>query len=56
MTVQDFMLQLKRQRPNLTRQQYLTIKGQAVSGNVEAAAAGLRRIRQSKTGKPTTRR
>lgn len=42
----SFWKELKSSRPMLTKQQYRTIKGQAVKGNVMAARKGLQRIRQ----------
>jgi len=41
-----FWRELKASRPMLTKQQYRTIKGQAVKGNVMAARKGLQRIQQ----------
>lgn len=41
-----FWRELKASRPMLTKQQYRTIKGQAVKGNVTAARKGLQRIQQ----------
>ena len=41
-----FWRELKASRPYLTKQQYRTIKGQAVKGNVMAARKGLQRIQQ----------
>jgi hypothetical protein len=39
-----FWRDLKASRPNMTKQQYRTIKGQAVKGNVADARKGLQRI------------
>ena len=41
-----FWRELKASRPMLTKQQYRTIKGQAVKGNVMAVRKGLQRIQQ----------
>ncbi len=41
-----FWRELKASRPMLTKQQYRTIKGQAVKGNFMAARKGLQRIQQ----------
>ena len=41
-----FWRDLKASRPMLTKQQYRTIKGQAIKGNVMAARKGLQRIQQ----------
>lgn len=37
----QFMKKLKNSRPNLTKQQYRTIKGQALSGDIDGAEKGL---------------
>ena len=42
----NFWRELKQQRNNMTRQQYRTIKGQAVKGNIDAARKGMLRIQQ----------
>lgn len=42
----NFWRELKQQRNNMTRQQYRTIKDQAVKGNVDAARKGMLRIKQ----------
>lgn len=39
-----FWRDLKASRPNMTKQQYRTLKGQAVKGNVADARKGLQRI------------
>lgn len=39
-----FWRELKENKPFLTKQQYRTIKGQAVKGNVDDARKGLRKI------------
>ena len=36
-----FMKKLKNSRPYLTKQQYRTIKGQALSGDIDGAQKGL---------------
>lgn len=41
-----FWRELKASRPMLTKQQYRTIKGQAVKGNVYEARRGLQRIQR----------
>jgi hypothetical protein len=40
----SFMYILKQNRSKLSAQQYRTLKGQAVSGNVDAAHKGLHKI------------
>ena len=42
----NFWRELKQQRSNITKQQYRTIKGQAVKGNMDAARKGMLRIQQ----------
>lgn len=42
----NFWRELKQQRNNMTRQQYRTIKGQAVKVNIDAARKGMLRIKQ----------
>ena len=42
----SFWRELKQQRNNMTKQQYRTIKGQAVKGNMDAARRGMLRIQQ----------
>ena len=42
----NFWRELKQQRNNMTKQQYCTIKGQAVKGNIDAARKGMLRIQQ----------
>ena len=42
----NFWRELKNNKPYLTKQQYLTIKGQAVKGNIDAARKGMLRIKQ----------
>lgn len=40
----DFFKELKNNRPNLMVQQYRTIKGQAVKGNIADARKGLHKV------------
>ena len=40
----EFFKDLKSNRPNLTVQQYRTIKGQAIKGNVMDARKGLHKV------------
>ena len=42
----QFWRELKQQKNNMTQQQYRTIKGQAVKGNMDAARRGMLRIQQ----------
>ena len=42
----QFWRELKQQKNNMTKQQYRTIKGQAVKGNMDAARRGMLRIQQ----------
>ena len=42
----NFWRELKSNKPYLTKQQYRTIKGQAVKGNIDAARKGMLRIQQ----------
>ncbi|MBR7084192.1 MAG: hypothetical protein IKI37_03325 [Oscillospiraceae bacterium] len=46
-----FWRELKDGKPYLTKQQYRTIKGQAVKGNVMDARKGLQRILHRKNGR-----
>ena len=39
--INSFMRKLKNSRPYLTKQQYRTIKGQALSGDIDGAQKGL---------------
>ena len=39
--INSFMRKLKNSRPFLTKQQYRTIKGQALSGDINGAQKGL---------------
>lgn len=41
-----FMKQLRKYKENLTKQQYKTLKGQAVAGDIVGANKGLRKIIQ----------
>ncbi len=40
----EFFKELKNNRPNLTVQQYKTIKGQATKGNIMDARKGLHKV------------
>ena len=42
----NFWRELKNNKPYLTKQQYRTIKGQAIKGNMDAARKGMLRIQQ----------
>lgn len=42
----QFWRELKNNKPFLTKQQYRTIKGQAKSGQIDAARKGMLRIQQ----------
>ena len=42
----QFWRELKQQRNNMIKQQYRTIKGQAIKGNIDAARRGILRIQQ----------
>lgn len=44
-----FLDELNRRRRKLTRQQYLTIKGQALSGDIDGAVKGLARLTEVRT-------
>ena len=46
----EFFKELKSNRPNLTAQQYRTIKGQAVSGKVLDARKGLQKVLKRRNG------
>ena len=46
----DFFKELKSNRPNLTAQQYKTIKGQAVKGNIADARKGLQKVMKRRNG------
>ena len=44
MSLAEFMKLLKRNKEKLTRQQFSTIRGQAISGDIEGAKKGLDRV------------
>ncbi len=46
-----FFKELKSNRPNLTIQQYRTIKGQAVKGNITDARKGLHKVLKRRNGR-----
>ena len=46
----NFWRELKQQRSNMTKQQYRTIKGQAVSGKVLDARKGLQKVLKRRNG------
>jgi len=46
----QFWRELKQQRSNMTKQQYRTIKGQAVSGKVLDARKGLQKVLKRRNG------
>ena len=46
----NFWRELKQQRGNMTKQQYRTIKGQAVSGKVLDARKGLQKVLKRRNG------
>jgi len=46
----EFMKTLKSSRKNLTAQQYKTIKGQALKGNVSDARKGLQKVLKRRCG------
>ena len=46
----SFWRELKQQRNNMTKQQYRTIKGQAVSGKVLDARKGLQKVLKRRNG------
>ena len=46
----QFWRKLKQQRSNMTKQQYRTIKGQAVSGKVLDARKGLQKVLKRRNG------
>lgn len=46
-----FMRKLKNSRPYLTKQQYRTIKGQALSGDIDGAEKGLNSLLRSPANK-----
>ena len=47
----DFFKELKSNRPNLTAQQYKTIKGQAVKDNIADARKGLHKVLKRRNGR-----
>ncbi len=47
----EFFKELKNNRPNLTAQQYKTIKGQAVKGNIADARKGLHKVLKRRNGR-----
>ena len=44
MTLSEFLIVLNGQRERLTRQQFKTLRGQALAGDVNGAAKGSRQI------------
>ena len=42
----QFWKELKQQKNNMTKQQYRTLKGQAIKGTMDAARRGMLRIQQ----------
>lgn len=44
MILSEFLIVLNGQRERLTRQQFKTLRGQALAGDVNGAAKGLRQI------------
>ena len=44
MNIQEAMKTLKSYKPELSRQQYSTLKGQILSGNIEGAMKGLQKL------------
>lgn len=46
----EFLENLKSNKRNLTRQQYRTIKGQALKGNVMHARKGLQKVLERRCG------
>lgn len=44
MELTDFMEQLKSNKTKITRQQFRTLKGQAIAGDVDAAQKGLNKL------------
>ena len=46
----QFWRELQQQRNNMTKQQYRTIKGQAVSGKVLDARKGLQKVLKRRNG------
>lgn len=46
----EFLDSLKSNKKNLTRQQYRTIRGQALKGNVQDARKGLQKVLKRRCG------
>lgn len=46
----DFMKTLKSNKENMTRQQYKTVRGQALSGDLEGARKGLAKLLKRRCG------
>lgn len=46
----EFMKMLKSNKENLTRQQYKTVRGQALSGDLEGARKGLAKLLKRRCG------
>lgn len=46
----DFMKMLKGNKENLTKQQYKTVRGQALSGDLEGARKGLAKLLKRRCG------
>lgn len=46
----DFMKLLKSNKDNLTRQQYKTVRGQALSGDIDGARKGLAKLLKRRCG------
>ena len=47
----NFWRELKQQRGNMTKQQYRTIKGQAVAGHIIDARKGLQKVTRRRNGR-----
>ena len=47
----NFWRELKNNKPYLTKQQYRTIKGQAVAGHIIDARKGLQKVTRRRTGR-----
>ena len=47
----NFWRELKNNKPYLTKQQYRTIKGQAVKGNITDARKGLHKVLKRRNGR-----
>lgn len=50
MNTPEAITHLKSLKKHLTKQQYLTIKGQIISGNIEGAMKGLQKLTGKKVG------